>query len=96
MHGGRGDVRVPGGVNDNSEIPGRKSRFEKAAALHAQCAAAYAAGKDFPTVYTEIIQGNPLVIGMPVQGTDNHGPTLRIKLANGQSLVFHSGGFSLR
>ena len=83
-------------MNDDSKIQGRKSRFEGAAALQAQCAAAYAAGKDFPTVYTEIIRGNPLVIGMPVQGADKHGPTLRINLTNGQTLVFHSGGFSLR
>jgi hypothetical protein len=84
-----------GGVNDK-QIPGRKSRFEEAADLHKQCSAAYAAGKDFPTIYAETIRGNPVVVGMPVQGSNKHGPFLQIKLASGQQLVFHAGGFSLR
>ncbi len=85
-----------GAALNDKQIPGRKSRFEEAAELHKQCAAAYAAGKDFPTIYAEMIRGNPAVVGMPVQGTNAHGPTLQIKLASGQQLVFHAGGFSLR
>lgn len=82
-------------MNDNSKGQRSKSRFGEAAGLQALCAAAYASGKDFPTVYAEIIRGNPLVIGMPVQSIDKHGPILRIRLTSGQSLVFHGGGLSL-
>lgn len=82
-------------MNDN-RISERKSRFEEAAELHRLCSAAYAAGKDFPTIYAEIVRGNPIVVGMPVQGTNAQGPTLQVKLASGQHLVFHAGGFLLR
>ena len=67
-----------------------------AAELCERCAEAYRAGKDFPTILSEIIRGNPAVLGMPVQGVDSQGPTLEIRLTSGQYLVFHAKGFSLR
>jgi hypothetical protein len=90
-----GLARVSGSVNDN-RVSDKMSRFEEAAVLHRLCSAAYAAGKDFPTIYAETIRGNPAVVGMPVQGTNARGPTLQVKLASGQHLVFHAGGFLLR
>jgi hypothetical protein len=90
-----GLARVSSGVNDNRTSE-KRSRFEEAAELHRLCSAAYAAGKDFPTIYAETIRGNPAVVGMPVQGSNAHGPTLHVKLASGQHLVFHTGGFLLR
>ena len=61
-----------------------------AGALAAQCRAARTSGKDFPTIWHEILKVSPLVVGRPVQVVDSGRPRLEINLISGGRLVFDS------
>lgn len=64
--------------------------------LLAACTVARLKGDDFPAIWASILKRNPLVLGYPVQHTDNNGPYLAIRLITGQALIFGSVGFSIR
>jgi hypothetical protein len=64
--------------------------------LLATCVAARLSGKDFPTIWNDILKRHALVIGGPVQHTDEREPYLAIQLLTGQQLLLGSVGFSIR
>lgn len=71
-------------------------RSERAEDLLARCTAERQRGEDFPTIWNSMLRRHPLVLdGLPVQVTTDSGPMLKIQLANGQSLCFQNGAFSL-
>lgn len=59
------------------------------------CSAAHRDGADFPTIWKQILRKHPLVAGLPIQGIDDDGPSLRVLLVTGQHLVFREATFSL-
>lgn len=59
------------------------------------CNTARGGGKDFPTIWNEVLRGSPLILGGPEQHYDGAGVQLRIRLANGQALIFSNGEFEL-
>jgi hypothetical protein len=63
--------------------------------LLSACKTARAAGADFPTIWTNVLKDDVLVLGPPRQGGDVDAPALEVRLLNGQSLVFRAGEFSL-
>jgi hypothetical protein len=63
--------------------------------LLARCVAARQRGEDFLTIWSGILRRHPLVFGLPVQVVTTADPMLRIQMANGQSLYFQDGMFSL-
>lgn len=65
-------------------------------ALLRGCAAARAAGKDFPTVWNTFLKRHPLVVGPPVQRMANGEAWLEMRLTTGQRLLFGNAGYSLR
>lgn len=55
-----------------------------------ECAAAMRRGQDFPAIWSQILKGHPLVLGVPVQAIQGDRPTLEMPLITGQRLVFDS------
>jgi hypothetical protein len=62
-----------------------------------QCAAARAAGLDFPTVWQTILRRHPLVGGSPIQMADGKRIWLEVPLTTGDRLIIDSqAGYSVR
>jgi len=70
-------------------------KSERAEDLLARCVTARHRGDDFPTIWSDILRHHPLVLAIPVQVTTTTDPMLKIQLANGLSLYFQNGAFSL-
>jgi hypothetical protein len=64
--------------------------------LLARCVAARLGGKDFPTIWNDILKRHALVAGRPVQHVDAGEPYLAIPLLTGQQIIVNSVGFSIR
>jgi hypothetical protein len=60
-----------------------------------RCRTAHRAGRDFPTIWNQIVRTDPLVLGLPVQVMIGSEPQLRMQLVNGQSLCFGGGDYFL-
>jgi hypothetical protein len=79
----------------------KKNRVEEAPVTHniddllEVSLALRATGADFPTIWTQVLQHDRLVIGKPRQLHDGVRPLLKIPLITGHSLVFAAGGFSI-
>lgn len=56
---------------------------------------AFSKGLDFPTIWRTVLRSDPYVAGLPVQGTDEHGPFLKIPLITGRFLISDARGFHL-
>lgn len=52
-------------------------------------------GHDFPTIWWDIIQGHPIVAGIPVQAMEGALPVLDIRLRTGETLRFRRTEFAL-
>lgn len=59
------------------------------------CNAARRQGADFPTIWWQTIEPNPMVAGLPVQQLDGDQPVLDIPLLTGQRLRFGRDSFVL-
>jgi len=70
-------------------------KSERAEDLLASCMTARQRGEDFPTIWSGMLRRHPLVLGLPIQVITKSEPILKIQLANGQSLCFQNGAFSL-
>lgn len=70
-------------------------KSERAEDLLVRCTDARRRGEDFPTIWSNILRHHPLVLAIPVQVTTTSDPMLKIQLANGASLYFQNGAFSL-
>ena len=62
--------------------------------LH-QCAAAKAAGADFPTVWNTVLRGQCLIAGRPVQAMKDGKPVLKIPLTTNRNLICGPNGYSV-
>lgn len=60
------------------------------------CTNARRNGADFPSIWHEFLNKNPLVAGPPIQHIDQSGPILEIQLITGQRIVYGAQGFSIR
>lgn len=69
---------------------------EKINDLLSRCREARAAGKDFPTIWSDILRPDPLTFGTPVQGHDGALTTLSIRLVGNAELVFDGDAFIAR
>ena len=69
--------------------------FDSSSKLLALCVAARRDGKDFPTIWQDILKGHPTVLGIPATVMIGGESMLAIPLITGQRLVFGAGGFSL-
>lgn len=69
--------------------------LEQAERLREDCNMALGAGKDFRTIWEEILQSSPLTVGPPEQRYNGAGIQLRIPLVNGQALIFSDDNFAL-
>lgn len=69
--------------------------FGTAAVLRDACNQARHGGADFPTIWWQILDGHPLVFGIPIQTIDDDGPALDIRLHTGQRLRFGRENFIL-
>ena len=54
------------------------------------------AGKDFPTIWRELLRPNPLVVGLPGHEVAGREARILIHLRTGQTLVSTVDGYSLR
>ncbi|CDX19980.1 hypothetical protein MPLB_1810005 [Mesorhizobium sp. ORS 3324] len=59
------------------------------------CNAERQKGSDFPTIWRTILKAHPYVRGLPIQGSGEDGPVLKVPLITGQFLVFLGSHFSL-
>lgn len=76
-------------------VRGRKMN-EKIEELLSRCRRAKAAGEDFPSIWVNILKGDPLTRGSPVQGHDGQTTTLNVHLSGGLQLVFDGSTFRVR
>ena len=60
------------------------------------CEKARREGRDFPTVWWNILRPHPLVIGLPSHETVDGDARILISLRTGQTLVSTRGRYSLR
>lgn len=59
------------------------------------CRQARSAGQDFPSIWSGILKGHPLVLGSPVQGHDGETARLAVRLLGDFALVFDGDDFSV-
>jgi hypothetical protein len=45
-------------------------------------------GNDFPTVWSTVLKGNPLIDGLPQSRLEGPRPVLEIRLITGERLIF--------
>lgn len=50
---------------------------------------------DFPTIWRDVIERHPLVVGIPIQAMEDGQPVLDIRLRTGQMLRFGRSDFIL-
>ena len=58
--------------------------------LIARCRAGQAAGMDFPTLWHDVLKGDPLVIGPPVQAVRDGRIRMEVRLITGGAIAFDS------
>jgi hypothetical protein len=58
------------------------------AELVERCHAGRAAGMDFPTLWNEVLKGDPLVIGPPVQTVRDGRIRMEVRLITGAAIAF--------
>jgi hypothetical protein len=69
--------------------------FDSTRELLAICAASRQGGKDFPTIWRDILKGHPAVLGIPATVMIGGESVLAIPLITGERLVFGDKGFSI-
>lgn len=69
---------------------------DKISRLLSRCRQARAEGKDFPTIWADILKRDPLTLGAPVQGHDGETTTLTVRLVGDAEIVFDGNAFGLR
>lgn len=72
-----------------------KGMFRVSRELLEACNQARRDGADFPSIWWQIQEPHPLVLGIPTQTMDNDGPALDICLQTGQRLRFGREHFIL-
>jgi hypothetical protein len=69
--------------------------FDSSRKLLAICVAARQDGKDFPTIWQDILKGHPTVLGIPATVMLGKESALAVPLITGERLIFGGGKFSI-
>lgn len=63
--------------------------------LLVRCQEARKSGRDFPTVWAEVLRTHPMVLGVPIQVMVGSSPCLKIPLIGDHYLCFYSDAVRL-
>jgi hypothetical protein len=83
------------GKNRRIPVASGGAVFDSSSKLLAACVAARQDGKDFPTIWQDILKGHPTVLEIPATVMIGGESVLAIPLITGQRLIFGEAGFSI-